>query len=89
MCIRSSVAIQHIEVQVREYLAHFLDVNVESVALNYVIDDSRWDSFAVASFVFHIESTFNVKVSVSDMLKLSSARTVRAISLIIGTIVMK
>ena len=49
-------------------LAEILDVEIEEIAVNFVLDESNWDSLAVISTAMLIETVYNKTVDGDELI---------------------
>ena len=56
----------------KKSLAEILDVETEEISLNFVLDESNWDSLAVISTAMLIETVYNKTVDGDELVSCSN-----------------
>ena len=53
--------------QVMEIIADILEVDIAELSLETALDDGRWDSLAVITFISEVDSSFDIILSPSEV----------------------
>lgn len=55
------------ETQVLQIIADILEVDIGSITLDMMLDEERWDSLAVVTFISEVDSNFEQILSPKDV----------------------